>query len=96
MSQSDPSKSEVADRRSEKTKAFVPTVKTATQRKYSPEEKIRIVLEDFRREVTVNNLCRREGIRLRRRIISATPTLNSGPSDDHQVTYGVRNARMTR
>ncbi len=32
-------------------------------RKYTPEEKIRIVLEGFRREVTVNDLCRREGIK---------------------------------
>ena len=31
--------------------------------KYTPEEKIRIVLEGFRREVTVNDLCRREGIK---------------------------------
>ena len=28
-----------------------------------PEEKVRIVLEGFRREVTVNDLCRREGIK---------------------------------
>ena len=28
----------------------------------SPEEKIRIVLEGFRREATVSDLCRREGI----------------------------------
>ena len=53
-------------------------VRTATLRKYScyaspqrrlqhwwtsPEEKIRIVLEGFRREVTVSDLCRREGIK---------------------------------
>ena len=30
---------------------------------FLPEEKIRIVLEGFRREVTVNDLCRREGIK---------------------------------
>ena len=30
---------------------------------YSPEEKIRIVLEGFRRETNVNDLCRREGIK---------------------------------
>ena len=30
---------------------------------YTPEEKIRIVLEGFRREVTVNDLCWREGIK---------------------------------
>ena len=29
----------------------------------APEEKIRIVLEGFRREVTVSDLCRREGIK---------------------------------
>ena len=34
-----------------------------TRRRYTPEEKIRIVLEGFRREVTVNDLCRREGIK---------------------------------
>ncbi len=32
-------------------------------RKYTSEEKIRIVLEGFRREVTVSDLCRREGIK---------------------------------
>ena len=38
-------------------------VLSATRRKYTPEEKIRIVLEGFRREVSVNDLCRREGIK---------------------------------
>jgi transposase len=38
-------------------------VRSVTRRRYSPEEKIRIVLEGFRREVTVNDLCRREGIK---------------------------------
>ena len=32
-------------------------------RKYTPLEKTRIVLEGFRREVTVSDLCRREGIK---------------------------------
>ena len=63
VSQSDPSKSEAAVRRSEETRSFVRTVKAATRRKYIPEERIRIVLEGFRREVTVNDLCRREGIK---------------------------------
>jgi transposase len=36
-----------------------------TLRRYSPEEKIRIVLEGFRREVTVNDPCRREGMKPR-------------------------------
>ena len=63
MSQSDVSKAEAADQRSEQTRTFVRQVRAATRRKYTPEEKIRIVLEGFRREVTVNDLCRREGIK---------------------------------
>jgi len=63
VSQSEISKATAADVRSEQTGSFVRTVKAATRRKYPPEEKIRIVLEGFRREVTVNDLCRREGIK---------------------------------
>ena len=63
MSQSDASRAEAADQRSEQTRSFVRRVRAATRRKYTPEEKIRIVLEGFRREVTVNDLCRREGIK---------------------------------
>ena len=63
MSQSDVSKAEAADQRLEQTRSFVRRVRAATRRKYTPEEKIRIVLEGFRREVTVNDLCRREGIK---------------------------------
>ena len=48
---------------SEETRSFVRRVKAATRRRYTPEEKIRIVLEGFRREVTVSDLCRREGIK---------------------------------
>ena len=63
MSQSQVSKAEAAQERSEETRSFVRTVKAATRRRYTPEEKIRIVLEGFRREVTVSDLCRREGIK---------------------------------
>ena len=63
MSQPDTDKARVADRRSEETRSFVRQMRAATRRKYTPEEKIRIVLEGFRREVTVNDLCRREGIK---------------------------------
>ncbi len=63
MSQSDTDKALAAEERSEETRSFVRRVRSATRRKYSPEEKIRIVLEGFRREVTVNDLCRREGIK---------------------------------
>ncbi len=52
-----------AEERSQDTKRFVRQVRSATRRKYPPEEKIHIVLQGFRREVTVNELCRCEGIK---------------------------------
>lgn len=63
MSQSPTGKLEAAEVRTQETRAFIRQVRAATRRKYSPEEKIRIVLEGFRREVTVSDLCRREGIK---------------------------------
>ena len=63
MSQTETPKAEGAEERTEETRSFVRRVGTATGRKYTPEEKIRIVLEGFRREVTVSDLCRREGIK---------------------------------
>ena len=63
VSQSQVGEAEAADERTEQTRSFVRRVRAATRRKYTPEEKIRIVLEGFRREVTVNDLCRREGIK---------------------------------
>ena len=63
MTQSTIGKPEAAEERTEQTRSFVRRVRAATRRKYTPEEKIRIVLEGFRREVTVNDLCRREGIK---------------------------------
>ena len=58
MSQSDSDKGQDAEERSRERR-----VRSVTRRKYTSEEKIRIVLEGFRREVTVNDLCRREGIK---------------------------------
>ena len=63
MSQTETVKATAADERTESARSFARTVKAATRRKYTPEEKIRIVLEGFRREVTVSDLCRREGIK---------------------------------
>ena len=63
MSQTETAKGVAAEERTEETKSFVRTVKAASRRKYTPEEKILIVLEGFRREVTVSDLCRREGIK---------------------------------
>ena len=63
MSQIETPKAEGAEERTEETRSFVRRVRTATRQKYTPEEKIRIVLEGFRREVTVSDLSRREGIK---------------------------------
>ncbi len=52
-----------AEQRTQETRSFLRQVRAATRRKYTPQEKIRIVLEGFRRETTVNDLCRREGIK---------------------------------
>jgi len=56
-------KADAAETRTQETRSFVQQVRLAARRKYTPEEKIRIVLEGFRREVSVRDLCRREGIK---------------------------------
>ena len=63
MSRSDNQVGQEAEQRTLETHSFMRQVRTATRRTYKPEEKIRIVLEGFRRETTVNDLCRREGIK---------------------------------
>ena len=62
MSQSNTGQAQVAETLTQETKTFIRQVRTRICRKYAPEDKIRIVLEGFRREVSVSDLCRREGI----------------------------------
>ena len=57
MSQTETAKAVAAEERTEAARSFVQRVRSATRRKYTSEEKIRIVLEGFRREVTVSDLC---------------------------------------
>jgi len=52
-----------ADVRTAETKQFIRDIKRITHRKFNAEEKIRIVLEGFRRDTPIRDLCRREGIR---------------------------------
>jgi len=52
-----------AESRTEETRSFIKQVRRIARRKFTPEEKIRIVLEGFRHEVPIRDLCRREGIR---------------------------------
>jgi transposase len=63
VSQDNKDKADAAEARTQQTKGFIQQVRVAARRKYTPEEKVRIVLEGFRREVSVNELCRREGIK---------------------------------
>ena len=42
--------------------SIVKDIRRNTRRKYSAEEKIRIVLEGLKGEVSISELCRREGI----------------------------------
>ena len=51
-----------AEARSQETKQFIQDIKRLTRRKFTAEEKIRIVLEGFRRDTPIRDLCRREGI----------------------------------
>lgn len=44
------------------TAQLIRRVRKATERRFSAEEKIRIVLEGFRKELPVTEICRREGI----------------------------------
>ena len=52
-----------AKARSQETKQLIRDIKRITRRKFTAEEKIRIVLEGFRRDTPIRDLCRREGIR---------------------------------
>ena len=63
MSEGNKDKVDTAEARTQETRGFMQQVRVAARRRYTPEEKVRIVLEGFRREVAVNDLCRREGIK---------------------------------
>ena len=52
-----------AEARTQGTKQLIRDIKRITRRKFTAEEKIRIVLEGFRRDTPIRDLCRREGIR---------------------------------
>ncbi len=52
----------MANEKNQSSEAAVREIRRRTRRKFSPEEKIRIVLEGLRGEQSVSELCRREGI----------------------------------
>lgn len=62
MSEDTSAKASQAEVRTEETRSFIRQVKRRARRKFTAEEKVRIVLEGVRHEVPVRELCRREGI----------------------------------
>ena len=44
------------------TAKLIREVRAQTRRRFSAEDKIRVVLEGFRKEIPVSDLCRKEGI----------------------------------
>jgi len=52
-----------AEARTQETKQLIRDIKRITRCKFTAEEKIRIVLEGFRRDTPIRDPCRREGIR---------------------------------
>jgi len=52
-----------AEARTQQTKQLIRDIKRITRRKFTAEEKIRIVLEGFRRDAPIRDLCRRESIK---------------------------------
>lgn len=60
--------------------------KRVTRRRFTPEEKVRIVIEGIRGEIPISALCRREGIRtnvyykwLKDYWLQSTPRMNRPP-----------------
>jgi transposase len=52
----------MTNQKKQSTEAAVREIRRRSRRKFSPEERIRIVLEGLRGEQRVSDLCRREGI----------------------------------
>ena len=59
-------------------KNIVHQIRKATRRKFSAEEKIRIVLEGLRGEIPVSELARREGIAPTARLVRQQDSLSAG------------------
>ena len=68
----------------ESAEQHIKTIRRATRKKYSTEEKIRVVMSGLRGEYSVAELCRREGIAsvtdLGRAVTSPTAESNRGTS----------------
>ena len=52
-----------AEATTQQTKQLIRDIRRITRSQFTAEEKIRIVLEGFRRDTPIRDLCRREGIK---------------------------------
>jgi transposase len=52
-----------AEARTQQTKQLIRDIKRITRRKFTAEDKIRIVLEGFRRDTPIRDLCRHKGLK---------------------------------
>ena len=52
----------MTEKKGASSEAIIRDIKRKTRRKFTAEEKIRIVLEGMRGEASINGLCRKEGI----------------------------------
>lgn len=52
----------MTEKKGTSSEAIIRDIKRKTRRKFTAEEKIRIVLEGLRGEASISDLCRREGI----------------------------------
>ena len=50
------------DEADDNARALIRRTRLATRRRFTPEEKVRIVIEGIRGEMPISTLCRREGI----------------------------------
>ena len=50
------------DEADDNARSLIRRTRLATRRRFSPEEKVRIVIEGIRGEIPISTLCRREGI----------------------------------
>lgn len=82
------------------TEAVVKDIKRKTRRKFSSEEKIRIVLEGLKGEESVSEICRREGIapnlyyRWSKDFIEAGKKRLNGDTEREANTFEVKELRQ--
>lgn len=68
---------------------LVRDIRRATRKQYSAEEKIRTVLDGLRGEVTIAELCRREGIAIQVKLAIGNASRDTVQFDVRKQTYSM-------